>query len=50
MDYDDIDYDEGYSMRDIDNSWLNDNMDYEIDFDSDNDMDNYNYNCNNTNN
>ena len=50
MDYDDIDYDEGYSMRDIDNSWLNDNMDYEIDSNSDNDMDNYNYNCNNTNN
>ena len=22
MDYDDIDYDEGYSMRDIDNNWL----------------------------
>ena len=31
MDYDDIDYDEGYSMRDIDNNWLNSNMDYETD-------------------
>ena len=50
MDYYDINYDEGYSMRDADNDWLNDNMDYEIDSDSDNDMDNYNYNCNNTNN
>ena len=47
MDYDNIDYDEGYSMRDIDNSWLNDNMDYEIDSDSDSDIDNYNYNYNN---
>ena len=46
MDYDDIDHDEGYSMRDIDNSWLNDNMDYETDSDSDSDMDNYNYNYN----
>ena len=36
MDYDDIDYDEGYSMRDIDNNWFNDNMDYEINFDSNN--------------
>ena len=50
MDYDDIDYDEGYSMRDIDNNWLNDNMDYETDSDSDSDMDNYNYNYDNTNN
>ena len=50
MDYDDIDYDEGYSMRDIDNNWLNDNMDYETDSDSDSDMDNYNYNYNNTTN
>ena len=49
MDYDDIDYDEGYSMRDIDNSWLNDNMNYETDSDSDIDDYNYNYN-NNTNN
>ena len=47
MDYDDIDYDEGYSMRDIDNSWLNNNMNYETDFDFDSDMDNYNYNYNN---
>ena len=47
MDYDDIDYDEGYSMRDIDNDWLNDNMDYEIDSNSDSDMDDYNYNYNN---
>ena len=46
IDYDDIDYDEGYSMRDIDNSWLNDNMDYETDSDSNSDMDNYNYNYN----
>ena len=50
MDYDDIDYDEGYNIRDIDNNWLNSNMDYdEIDFDSDNDIDDYNYN-NSTNN
>ena len=33
-------------MRDIDNSWLNDNMDYETDSDSNSDMDNYNYNYN----
>ena len=52
MDHDDIDYDEGYSMRDIDNSWLNVNMDYEIYSCFDSDMDNYNYNYNydNTNN
>ena len=54
MDLDDIDYDGGYSMRDINNSWLNVDMDYETDFDSDSDMDNYNYNYNynydNTNN
>ena len=37
-------------MRDIDNSWLNVNMDYETDSDSDSDMDNYNYNYDNTNN
>ena len=47
MDYDDIDYDEGYSMRDIDNNWSNSNMDYETDSDSDSDMDDYNYNYNN---
>ena len=29
MDYDDIDYDEGYSIRDIDNDWFNGNMDHE---------------------
>ena len=50
MDHDDIDYDEGYSMRDIDNSWLNVNMDYEIYSCFDGDMDNYNYNYDNTNN
>ena len=50
MDHDDIDYDEGYSMRDIDNSWLNVNMDYEIYSCFDSDMDNYNYNYDNTNN
>ena len=50
MDYDNIDYDEGYSMSDIDNNWLNDNMDYETDSDSDSDMDDNNYNYNNTNN
>ena len=48
MDYDDIDYDEGYSIRDIDNNWLNCNMDYE-DTDYDNDTNDYNYN-NSTNN
>ena len=47
MDYDDIDYDEGYSMSDIDNNWSNGNMDYETDSDSDSDIDNYNYNYNN---
>ena len=50
MDYDDIDYDEGYSMRDIDNNWFDDNMDYETDSDSDSDMDDYNYNYNNNTN
>ena len=49
MDYDDIDYDEDYSMRDIDNNWSNSNMDYETDSDSDSDIDNYTYN-NSTNN
>ena len=47
MDYDDIDYDEGYSIRDIDNDWFNGNMDYETNFDFDSDMDDYNYNYNN---
>ena len=37
-------------MRDIDNSWLNVNMDYEIYSCFDSDMDNYNYNYDNTNN
>ena len=37
MDYDNIDYDEGYSIRDIDNDWLNSNMDYETDSNSNND-------------
>ena len=47
MDYDDIDYDEGYSMIDIDNNWSNSNMEYdETNSDSDSDMDNYNYNYN----
>ena len=45
MDYDDIDFDEGYSIRDIDNNWLNSNMDYKETYsDSDSDIDNYNYN------
>ena len=47
MDYDDIDYDEGYSMSDIDNNWLNNDMGYETDSDSDSDTDDYNYNHNN---
>ena len=50
MDYDDIDYYEGYNIRDIDNNWLNGNMDYEeTNSDSNSDTDDYNYN-NNTNN
>ena len=50
MDNDDIDYDECYSIRDIDNNWLNSNMDYdETNFDFDNNINDYNYN-NNTNN
>ena len=50
MDYDDIDYDEDYSIRDIDNNWLNSNVDYDdTDFDYDSDIDDYNYN-NSTNN
>ena len=48
MNYDDIDYDEGYSMKDIDDNWSNSDMEYETDSDFDSDMDNYNYN--NTNN
>ena len=42
MDYDDIDYDESYSIRDIENNWLNSNMDYDdINLDSDSDIDDY---------
>ena len=45
MDYDDIDYDEDYSIRDIDNNWLNSNVDYDdTDLDYDSDIDDYNYN------
>ena len=45
MDYDDIDYDEGYSMINIENNWLNSNMDYdETDSDSDSEIDDYDYN------
>ena len=48
MDYDNIDYDEGYSMRDIDNNWLNSNMDYdETDSDFDSEIDDYNSSTNN---
>ena len=51
MDSDDIDYDEGYSMIDIENNWSNSNMEYdETDSDSDSDMDNYNYNDNSSTN
>ena len=49
MDYDDIDYDEGYSMKDIDYNWSNSDMDYETDSDSDSDMDDYKYNSNTNN-
>ena len=48
MDYDDIYYDEGYCIRDLDNNWLNGNMDYE-NTNSNSDTDDYNYN-NSTNN
>ena len=45
MDYNDIDYDECYSIRDIDNNQLNGNMKYqETYYDSDSDIDDYNYN------
>ena len=50
MGYGYIDYDEGYSIRDIDNNWLNSNMDYETNSESDSDMDDYNYNYNNSTN
>ena len=49
MDYDDIDFDEGYSMKDIDNNWSNSNVDYETNFDSDSEIDDYNYNSNTNN-
>ena len=50
MDYDDIDYDEGYNMIDIDNNWSNSNMEYdETDFDSDSEIDDYNYNSSTNN-
>ena len=49
MDYDDIDYDEGYSMNDIDYNWSNSDMDYETDSDSDSEIDDYNYNSNTNN-
>ena len=48
MDYDDIYYDEGYCIRDLDNNWLNGNMDYENTY-FNSDTDDYNYN-NSTNN
>ena len=35
MEYDDIVYDEGYSMTDIDNNVSNSDMEYETDSDSD---------------
>ena len=42
MDYDDIDYDEGYSMIDIENNWSNSNMEYdETDSDSNSEIDDY---------
>ena len=45
-----MDYDEGYSMIDIDNNWLNSNMEYdETDSDSASEMDNYNSSTNNWN-
>ena len=47
MDYDDIVYDEGYSMTDIDDNWSNSDMDYETD--SDSEIDDYNYNSNTNN-
>ena len=49
MDYDDIDYDKGYSMKNIDNNWSNSNVDYETNFDSDSEIDDYNYNSNTNN-
>ena len=50
MDYDDIDYDGGYSMIDIDNNWSNSNMEYdETDSDSDSEIVDYNYNSSTNN-
>ena len=50
MDYDGIDYDEGYSMIDIDNNWSNSNMEYdETDSDSDNEIVDNNYNSSTNN-
>ena len=50
MDYDDIDYDEGYSMIDIDNNYSNSNMEYdETDSDSESEIDDYNYNSSTNN-
>ena len=46
MDYDDINYDEGYSMKDIDYNWSNSDMDYETNSNYDSDMDDCKYNCN----
>ena len=44
MDYDDIDYDEGYSMKDINDNWSNSDMEYETDSDSNSEIDDHNYN------
>ena len=45
MDYNDIDLNEDYSIRDIDNNQLNGNMKYQETYsDSDSDIDDYNYN------
>ena len=42
MDYDDINYDEGYSTIDIENNWSNSNMEYdEIGYDSNSEIDDY---------
>ena len=45
-----MDYDEGYSKIDIDNNWLNSNMEYdETNSDSGSEIDDYNYNSNTNN-
>ena len=49
MDYDDIDYNEGYRMKNIDDNWSNSDMEYEIDSVSDSEIDYYNYNSNTNN-